>query len=81
MLLAKEISNLITLDRFQLKNILDDSGYSDCLFDSVEFVGITNSGQFCYYVKFYDFSCEDDNEGEGKVFVRKTATGELVADF
>ena len=82
MLLAKEdVLFLTTLDSKQLTKILDDSGYYDCDFVSAEFSGITNSNQFCYHVKFYDISCNDDEEGEGTVAVTKTTTGELVAFF
>jgi hypothetical protein len=81
MILAKEISTLTTLDSKQLTKILDDSGYYDCDFESVKFLGISNSNQFCYHVTFYDISCNDDEEGEGIVSVTKTTTGELTAFF
>lgn len=79
MILAKEVENLINLDSDQLKKILDNSGFYGCDFESVEFLGINNSNQFCYFVKFYDISCNDDEEGSGEVFVKKTTTGEIVA--
>ena len=81
MILANEISTLTTLDSKQLTKILDNSGYYDCDFDSVKFLGISNSNQFCYHVKFYDISCDDDEAGEGIVSVTKTTTGELTAFF
>lgn len=79
MILANELNKFTTLDRYELSNILADSGYSDCSFNSVKFLGLTNSGNFCYSVKFFD----DQGEGEetGKVFVSKNATGDIVAEF
>jgi hypothetical protein len=42
-------------------------------------LGITNGGDFCYSVKYFD----DDGTGEqiGKVYVNKSATGDMVAEF
>ncbi len=79
MILADELSKFATLDRYELSNILDRSGYKDCSFNSVKFLGLTNSGNFCYSVKYFD----DQGEGEetGKVFVSKNTTGDIVAEF
>jgi hypothetical protein len=42
-------------------------------------LGLTNSGTFCYSVKYFD----DHRDGEqtSKVYVNKNTTGKLVADF
>ena len=79
MILADELSKFVTLDRYELSNILANSGYKDCSFNSVKFLGLTNSGNFCYSVKYFD----DHNESEqtGKVFVSKNTTGDIVAEF
>ena len=79
MIRADELTKFVTLDRYELSNILADSGYKDCSFNSVKFLGLTNSGNFCYSVKFFD----DHSKGEqtGKVFVSKNATGNVVAEF
>jgi hypothetical protein len=79
MILADELNRLVTLDRYELSNILADSGYTGMSFNSVKFLGISNSNTFCYSVKFFDESGE--GEETGKVFVNKNTTGELVADF
>jgi hypothetical protein len=79
MILAQELSKLVTLDRNELSNILADSGYTGISFNSVKFLGLTNSGTFCYSVKYFD----DHRDGEqtSKIYVNKNTTGNLVADF
>jgi len=79
MILADELNKFTTLDRYELSNILADSGYTDCSFNSVKFLGLTNGGNFCYAIKYFD----EQSEGEqtGKVFVSKTATGKITAEF
>ena len=79
MILAEELTKLVTLDRYELSNILDLSGYKNMSFNSVKFLGLTNSGTFCYSVKYFD----DHRDGEltSKVYVNKNTTGNLVADF
>ena len=79
MILAEELTKLVTLDRYELSNILDLSGYKNMSFNSVKFLGLTNSGTFCYSVKYFD----DHRNGEqtSKVYVNKNTTGKLVADF
>ena len=79
MILADELSKLVTLDRYELSNILADSGYFSVNLNSVKFVGLTNSSDFCYSVKYFD----DNSDGEKmtKVFVSKNATGNLTAEF
>lgn len=79
MILANEITKYTELDRYEISNILADSGYRGCSFNSVKFLGLTNSGNFCYSVKYFD----DAGEGEetSKVFVSKNATGSMTAEF
>ena len=79
MILADELGKLVTLDRYELSNILADSGYKDMSFNSVKFLGISNSSTFCYSVKYFDDN--SDSEQTSKVFVNKNTTGNLVADF
>ena len=79
MILADELSKFVTLDRYELSNILADSGSKDMSFNSVKFLGLTNSGTFCYSVKYFDD--HSDSEQTSKVFVNKNTTGNLVADF
>jgi hypothetical protein len=79
MILANELTKYIDLDRRELSNILARSGYKDCKFDSVKFVGLTNSGHFCYSVKYFNESIA--SEHTAKVFVSKSATGDIAAEF
>jgi hypothetical protein len=79
MILADELSKFTTLDRYELSNILSSNGYTGLSFNSVRFLGLTNSGNFCYNVKFFDD--HSDGEQTGKVFVSKTATGKITAEF
>lgn len=79
MILAEDLNKYISLDRYELCNILERTGYLDMSLNSVKFLGLTNSGDFCYSIRYFD----DANEGEqvGKVFVKKDTTGSMVAEF
>lgn len=80
MILANEVAKYTTLDRLEISKILARSGYTGCSFESAKFVGITNGGDFCYSVKYFD----DSGTGEvevTKVYVKKTATGDMAAEF
>jgi hypothetical protein len=79
MIVEDERSRFTTLDRYELSNILSSNGYTGLSFNSVRFLGLTNSGNFCYNVKFFDD--HSDGEQTGKVFVSKTATGKITAEF
>jgi hypothetical protein len=78
MILAEELTKFTTLTRYELSNILDASGYKDCKFDSAKFLGLTHSGNFCYSVKTYEGTSAEET---AKVFVSKTATGKITAEF
>lgn len=81
MITAEKLTEVTTLTRKDLARILDTSGYSMCAFETAKFVGITNGGQFCYKVTYYDEAGTGDHE-VGKVFVSlDQATGALTADF
>ena len=80
MILANEIKKYISLDAYDLTRILARSGYSMCSFESVEFLGITNSGDFCYKATYFDDGGTDEIETT-KVFISKDATGDMVAEF
>ena len=81
MLTADKIRVLTSLDKSSLARILDSSGYSMCSFKSTEFLGITNGGQFCYKVVYFDDAGTGKNE-IGKVFVSFDHANEKVtADF
>jgi hypothetical protein len=79
MILADDINKYTSLDRYELSNILADSGYKDCSFNSVKFFGLTNSGYFCYSVKYFDNHVE--SEQDGNVYVKRDNNGKLIAEF
>ena len=79
MITAAELNKYTSLDRYELSRILARSGYTGMSFNSVKFLGLTNSGNFCYSVKYFDNVYE--NEQRCSVFVKKDATGELIAEF
>ena len=80
MILAAELEKYTTLDRYEIRNILARSGYTGMSFESVNFVGLTNSGDFCYRVTYFN-DTGDEEEQTGKVFVSKSATGDMTAEF
>lgn len=81
MIYAGEIHKLMKLDRYDLSRILARSGYTGCSFEDAKFLGLTETGDFCYLVEYYD----DAGTGESltdKVYVRRdNATCEMVAEF
>lgn len=79
MILAHELNKYTTLTRHDIVRVLARSGYSGMSFNSAEFLGLTNSGDFCYKVTYFDDS--DTGEETGKVFIKKSATGDMTAEF
>ena len=80
MILADTLKMLTTQTPTGLSQILKASGYTGCFFKSATFLGMTNGGEFCYKVTYYD----DNGEGEavGKVFVKYDTNNHAVtADF
>lgn len=80
MIMADTLKLLTTQTPTGLTQILKASGYTGCFFKSAVFLGITNGGEFCYKVTYYD----DSGEGEavGKVFVKyNTQDQSITADF
>jgi hypothetical protein len=81
MITPDTIKHLMSLDRFDIVRILDRSGYPMCAFEDAEFLGITESGDFCYTVSYYDEAGTGEAE-QTRVYVRREkATGEIVAEF
>lgn len=82
MLTADKIKKVIDLDRNDLVRVLAQSGYTGCSFEDVTFLGLTNGGQFCYRVDYWDDGGGPEEElVAGKVFVWYNSHGELVADY
>lgn len=80
MITAEKIKKLSNLTAFGLDQALRNAGYT--MFERVmnsEFLGITNSGDFCY-----KFTYRDSTEGTweyGKLFVNINETGLIVAEY
>lgn len=81
MIRSADVEKLTTMDRYDLKMALAQSGYTGMSFESAVFEGITQDRDFCYSVTFFDDSGTGRVE-TGKVFVRyDDATGDITADF
>jgi hypothetical protein len=76
MILADTLKLLTTMGPTSLSRVLDASGYKMCSFKKVEFIGITNGGEFCYKVTYHDESGE--GEDIGKVFVKYDQTNHAM---
>lgn len=79
MILAAELNKYTKLTKHELAQVLARSGYTGCSFETVKFVGLTNGGQFCYSVTYYDEA--GTGVEVGKVYVCKSATGDMAADY
>jgi hypothetical protein len=81
MITADRLRVMSALTKRDLMDILDRSGYTMCTFKAAEFLGITNGGEFCYKVTYFD----DQGTGKdavGKVFVKyDLGTGAMTAEF
>ena len=76
MITAKTIRRLSSYNDMSLTRAIHDSGHrDDCIFDS-EFVGITNTGRFCYKIRFR----EDGELLDGKVFLSED-DGRIIAEY
>lgn len=81
MILANTVQYLTSMTNKDLSQVLDVSGYGDCEFDSAEFLGITNGGNFCYGVTYPD-EYTQGKTARGKVFVKYNAqTQAITAEF
>jgi len=81
MITADRLKTLTTYSPKGLAKVLDLSGYPMCSFETAEFVGITNGGQFCYKVTYYDEAGTGDHE-VSKVFLSyDPARDKVIADF
>ena len=80
MITAEKIAKLTTLKALDLDRALVTSGYS--MFErprTAKFLGITNSGDFCY-----QFEYKDNDSGDitaGKLFVNLDEAGNVVAEY
>ena len=77
MLLKQHVNELVNLDAAGLSRIARQTGYTDSNFDTCEFVGITNSGDFAYTATYK----EDGVEHLTKLYVWRNAAGQYIAEF
>ena len=81
MLTAEKLKVLTELGPHGLAVFLEHSGYTGASFKSVQFVGLTNGGQFAYRVVYFD-ETGTGKEEVGKVFVTYDHTNEkIIADY
>ena len=76
MLLKGHVNELVNMDAAGLNRIARNSGYKDTNFLGCEFVGITNSGDWCYNVTYKDYEY-----GACKVYVWRNTSGDFVVDY
>jgi hypothetical protein len=69
---------LTSMPPFMLTECIRKAGYKKDKFETSEFLGMTNSGQFCYKVSYI----EDNEFHDTKVFVSyDSATGKISVDY
>ncbi len=80
MITADTLKTLTTFTSHGLAMALHHSGYTGCSFKGAKFLGITNGGQFCYSVTWYDENGLGDTTD--KVFLTYDPTeGKVSADW
>ena len=78
MILADRVKEIISLEKSDIERILRHSGYSNPITHS-EFLGLTNSGDFCFQIRYHDEHY--DSVQFGKVYITQNGAGELEADY
>lgn len=78
MITEQTIRQLANLDIQLLEEALRRNYPKDRI-DAAHFVGITNAGEFCYSIRFYDEQLEEHLTS--KVFVKLGEDNEPVADY
>lgn len=79
MITAEQLARLTNYSALDINRVMQDSGYSEDTYLTARFLGLTNSGQFCYSVQY-------DYPGEGltqsKVFLSyDPGTGRVLGDY
>ncbi len=81
MITADKLQLLTNLPAVMLTTAIQQAGYKKVKFQTAKFLGMTNGGQFCYSVTYFDEAGTGQDE-VGKVFVTyESATGAVTADF
>ena len=78
MITAEKLETLTTFTPGALTRAINWAGYKGDMFTSAKFLGITNGGQFCYWVVFHVEGGTDST----KVFLSYNPTdGTVKADY
>jgi hypothetical protein len=78
MITAEKLETLTTFTAGALTRAINLAGYKGDVFTSAKFLGITNAGQFCYWVVFHVEGGTDST----KVFLTYNPTdGTVKADY
>ena len=78
MITADKLKLLTNFPVFMLTTLIQQAGYKKDKFNTAKFLGITNSGQFCYSVTYV----EDGEECNTKVFLNYDSVADAVsADY
>ena len=81
MLTADTLKTLVNLGPSGLAHLLATCGYTGTSFQTAKFLGITNGGQLCYQVSFFDDSGTGDT-GTEKVYISYDhVNNSITADF
>lgn len=81
MITAEKLQFLTTMDSQELSQTLAVSGHRDARFKAARFVGLTNGGQFCYRVTYFD-ELNSGQDAQCKVFVSyDPASEQVTADY
>jgi hypothetical protein len=79
MITAERLQTLTTFTPKALAVALAQSGYKGVSFKTAKFLGMTNAGQFCYSVTYYDEMIGE--EVTDKVFLTYNTDGYVTADY
>ena len=81
MITAERLQTLTTFTPKALAMGLAQSGYTGVSFETAKFLGITNGGQFCYKVTYFDDAGTGEIE-EGKVYLTyDQSLGSVTVDY
>jgi hypothetical protein len=81
MITAERLQTLTSFTPNALARGLAQSGYTGISFETAEFLGITNGGQFCYKVTYFDEGGTEELE-TGKVYLTyDQSLGSVSVDY
>jgi len=78
MITADTLKTLTTFTAPALSKAIQDAGYKGDSFTSAKFLGITNGGQFCYYVVYH---CEGGTDSTKVYLTYDQAKGRVSAEY